>query len=79
MEQSNDFIRQLEQIRTTTILASKDIYTTQEAAMYLGVKRSYLYELVCKKRIPYYKSRGGELTYFKRKDLEDWMTYQKQD
>jgi len=65
---------QLNEIRTATLLGSKQIYTTSEACLFLGVKRSYLYELVRNRKIPYFKSRGGKLTYFKRKDLEEWMT-----
>lgn len=64
----------LNEIRTATLLGSKQIYTTSEACLFLGVKRSYLYELVRNQKIPYFKSRGGKLTYFKRKDLEEWMT-----
>ena len=73
-EACNCILERLEQIRTATLLASKDIYTTAEACMFLGVKRSYLYELVCNHKIPHFKSRGGKLTYFKRNDLEEWMT-----
>lgn len=64
----------LNEIRTATLLGSKQIYTTSESCLFLGVKRSYLYELVRNQKIPYFKSRGGKLTYFKRKDLEEWMT-----
>lgn len=74
MNDNADIIERLEDIRTATLLASKDIYTTAEACMFLGVKRNYLYELVRNRKIPYFKSRGGKLTYFKRKDLEEWMT-----
>ena len=65
---------QLNEIRTATLLGSKQIYTTSEACLFLGVKRSYLYELVRNQKITYFKSRGGKLTYFKRTDLEEWMT-----
>jgi excisionase family DNA binding protein len=74
MADNADIIGRLEEIRNATLLGSKDIYTTAEACMFLGVKRSYLYELVRNRKIPYFKSRGGKLTYFKRKDLEEWMT-----
>lgn len=74
MDETADILERLEEIRTATLLAAKDIYTTAEACMFLGVKRNYLYELVRKRKIPYFKSRGGKLTYFKRKDLEEWMT-----
>lgn len=72
---SNDeFLTQLQEIRNATLLQSKDIYNMDEACLFLGVKKCYLYELVRKKRIRYFKSAGGKLTYFKRKDLERWMT-----
>lgn len=74
MDETADIIGQLNEIRNATLLASKDIYNTEEACLFLGVKRSYLYELVRNRRIAYFKSRGGKLTYFKRKDLEEWMT-----
>ena len=74
MDEATGIIERLEEISTATLLASKDIYTTAEACIFLGVKRNYLYELVRNRKIPYFKSRGGKLTYFKRKDLEEWMT-----
>lgn len=75
MDEKADIIDRLDQIRDATLLSSKDIYTTTEACLFLGVKRSYLYELVRNRKIKHYKSRGGKLTYFKRKDLEEWMTF----
>lgn len=74
-DDTQDIIAQLHAIRTTTLLDVKDIYTTTEASLFLGVKRSYLYELVRNRKIKHYKSCGGKLTYFRRQDLEEWMTY----
>ena len=71
----DDIDSQLTEIRFATVLASKEIYTTAEACQFLGVKRSYLYELVRLRRIPHYKCHGGKLTYFRRADLEEWMTH----
>ncbi len=75
MADTADILDRLDQIRDATLLASKDIYTTAEACLFLGVKRSYLYELVRNRKIKHYKSRGGKLTYFRRSDLEEWMTH----
>lgn len=75
MNPTDDIITQLNGIRTATLLKSKDIYNTTEACLFLGVKRSYLYELVHSRRIPHCKSRGGKLIYFRRQDLEAWMTH----
>jgi len=43
-----------------------------EAADFLNYKKSYIYQLVSKKKIPCYKPTGGYL-YFKQKDLEDFI------
>lgn len=74
-DDTQDIIAQLHAIRTTTLLDIKDIYNTTEASLFLGVKRSYLYELVRNRKIKHYKSCGGKLTYFRRQDLEEWMAY----
>lgn len=71
---NEDFLTQLQEIRNATLLQSKEIYNTEEACLFLGIKKCYLYELVRKRKIKHFKSAGGKLTYFKRKDLVDWMT-----
>ena len=58
-DDTQDIIAQLHAIRTTTLLDVKDIYNTTEASLFLGVKRSYLYELVRNRKIKHYKSCGG--------------------
>ena len=55
-------------------LAQLQIYNTEEACLFLGIKKNSLYNLVKKRKIKFFKSQGGKLTYFKRKDLEKWMT-----
>lgn len=49
------------------------LLNTAEACLFLGIKRSSLYELVRKRQITFYKSQGGKFTYFRRRDLEEWM------
>lgn len=70
---NEDIYAKLQEIRNATLLQSKDIYNMDEACLFLGVTKCYLYELVRKKKIKYFKSGGGKLTYFKREDLENWM------
>lgn len=68
-----EFITQLQEIRKATLLQTKNIYNTEEACLFLGVKKQSLYELVRNRKIRYFKSAGGKLTYFRRSDLEKWM------
>jgi excisionase family DNA binding protein len=44
-----------------------------DASLYTGLSKSHIYKLVCYKKIPYYKSQGGKLTYFDKAELEQWM------
>lgn len=59
-----------------TPIYDKPLYTTAEAAAFLGVKRSYIYELIRANKIPYYRSKGGKMIYIQRTDLLKWaQTY----
>lgn len=55
-----------------TPVYDKPLYTIKEAAAFLGVKRSYIYELVRTNKIPYTRSKGGKLVYIRREDLIRW-------
>ena len=62
--------------RNVTPIYNKPLYTTAEAAAFLGVKRSYIYELIRANKIPYYRSKGGKMIYIQRADLLKWaQTY----
>ena len=66
-------LRQLaEQIANNTIFCTKEILTSEEAAKYLGISRSYLYKLTMERRIPHFKPMG-KLCYFNRQELEQWL------
>ncbi len=66
---------QLQRIERAALLGAKTVYTMDEAAVFLGLSKSYIYELVSRKDIPYCKSaHGGRITYFNRSDLEAWAT-----
>ena len=59
-----------------TPVYDKPLYTVKEAAAFLGVKRSYIYELIRANKIPYYRSKGGKMIYIQRADLLKWaQTY----
>ena len=51
---------------------TKEVLTSDEAARYLGISKSYLYKLSMKQQIPHYKPMG-KLCYFNRVELEQWL------
>lgn len=71
---THDEIKQLAgEIGGRLLLAQKEILTFEEASQYTGLKKSYLYKLTAAKQIPHYKP-NGKTCYFKRAELEDWLT-----
>lgn len=52
--------------------SERALMTTAEAARYLGLKPSYLYKLMMRRVIPYYKP-GGKLCFFSKEDLDTWL------
>lgn len=59
-------------IADKTIFCSKDVLTSEEAARYMGISKSYLYKLTMKGEIPHYKPMG-KMCYFNRSELEEWL------
>ena len=53
-------------------LNTKQVLTSDEAARYLGISKSYLYKLTMKQQIPHYKPMG-KMCYFNRVELESWL------
>jgi excisionase family DNA binding protein len=51
----------------------KEILSFKEALIYLDASESLLYKLVSNRAITFSKPNGGKL-YFKKTDLDDWMT-----
>lgn len=59
-------------ITANTIFCTKEVLTSDEAARYLGISKSYLYKLTMKQQIPHYKPMG-KMCYFSRVELESWL------
>lgn len=61
-----------EMITANIISTQKEVLTADEAAKYLGVKKSYLYKLTMRRQIPFFRPMG-KMCYFNRKELEQWL------
>ncbi len=59
-------------ITANTIFTTKEVLTSDEAAKYMGISKSYLYKLTMKQEIPHYKPMG-KMCYFNRAELEVWL------
>nr|WP_294075796.1 helix-turn-helix domain-containing protein [Prevotella sp. UBA4952] len=58
-------------VATRVAINTKDVLTSDEAAIYLGISKSFLYKLTMSKEIPHYKP-NGKICYFEREELNRW-------
>jgi excisionase family DNA binding protein len=66
-------LKQVADMITANIISTqKEVLTSDEAAKYLGVSKSYLYKLTMKRQIPHFKPMG-KMCYFNRIELEQWL------
>ena len=59
-------------VTDNTLFCKKEVLTSEEAARYMGISKSYLYKLTMRQQIPHYKPMG-KMCYFNRAELEAWL------
>lgn len=70
---NNPFYNILVEIRNLMLL-KKEILNIDEVALYTGFEKSYLYKLTSRRAIPHYKTPGGKSIFFKRIEIDEWLT-----
>lgn len=66
-------LKQVADLITANIInTSKEVLTSDEAAKYMGISKSYLYKLTMGRQIPHFKP-NGKMCYFDRLELEKWL------
>ena len=61
-------VYELEQV----VFLTKNIFSFDEASMFLNLSKSYLYKLTSGNLIPHYKPQG-KMLYFEKSELENWL------
>lgn len=54
------------------IFCTKEVLTSGEAALYMGLSKNYLYKLTSQNKIPHYKPLG-KMCFFNRLEIEKWL------
>lgn len=62
----------IDEVSANVMISNKEVLTSDEASMYMGISKSYLYKLTMRNEIPHYKPLG-KMCYFKREELEKWL------
>ncbi len=71
METLQRIDERLENIETM-LISSKTVLTFDEAAIYTGLSKSYLYKLTSTGGVPCYKPKG-KMIYFSKNELDNWL------
>ena len=69
---AEDLKQVADMVTANTIFCTKEVLTSDEAAKYMGISKSYLYKLTMKQLIPHFKPLG-KMCYFNRLELEQWL------
>ena len=69
---SNELRQVADMVADKTLFCAKEVLTSDEAARYMGISKSYLYKLTMLRKIPHYKPMG-KMCYFNRMELEQWL------
>ena len=69
---SNELRQVADMVADKTLFCTKEVLTSDEAARYMGISKSYLYKLTMLRKIPHYKPMG-KMCYFNRMELEQWL------
>jgi len=68
----DQIFQQLEEIKQQINVNNVEFLDTDEAAEYLKLKKSYLYLLIHRNEIPFYKPNGKKV-YFNKIELNEWI------
>ncbi|WP_157893266.1 helix-turn-helix domain-containing protein [Salegentibacter sediminis] len=73
-----ELLQEIKSILQSTKLNTKETLSAKEAAQYMGISLSTLYQLTSQSKITHYKP-SGKLIFFKRKDLDDFLQQNKSE
>jgi excisionase family DNA binding protein len=66
-------LNELQELKQLTLLGVKKALSMSDCALLTGLSKSHIYKLVMNKKIPYWKSSGGKLTFFDKQEIESWL------
>lgn len=69
-------LKKLKEIELKIVFTGKELLNLDEACLYMGISRSYMYKLTSSNQLTYYKP-NGKVLFFDKKDLINWMTRNK--
>ncbi len=72
LKKDNEKLHHRLDIVENAICAAKEVLNLEEAACFLGLKKSALYKMTHNMVIPFYRP-GGKMVYFEKSELLAWL------
>ena len=67
-------MNKLNRLEALTLMGSKNVLTLEEVCLLTGLAKSTVYKMTANRVIPHYHADGGKHLYFKKDEVEDWLT-----
>lgn len=69
-----EILNKLNRLEALTLMGSKNVLTLEEVCLLTGLAKSTVYKMTANRAIPHYHADGGKHLYFKKDEVEDWLT-----
>lgn len=70
----NELMKRLDRLEVLTLLSAKNVLTLEEVCILTGLAKSTVYKMTANRAIPHYHADGGKHLYFKKDEVENWLT-----
>lgn len=71
----NEIMKRFDRLEQLTLLGAKNVLTLDEVCLLSGLAKSTVYKMTANRAIPHYRADGnGKHLYFKKSEVEDWLT-----
>ena len=69
-----EILNKLNRLEALTLMGVKNVLTLEEVCLLTGLAKSTVYKMTANRVIPHYHAAGGKHLYFKKGEVEDWLT-----
>lgn len=69
-----EILKKLEELQKLTLLSGKQVLNVDEVVALTGLSKSTIYKKTMAREIPYYRPDNGKQIFFRKGELEDWLT-----
>ncbi|MDO4334637.1 MAG: helix-turn-helix domain-containing protein [Bacteroidales bacterium] len=67
-------MKRFDRLEQLALLGAKNVLTLEEVCLLTGLAKSSVYKLTSTRSIPHYRADNGKHLYFKKSEVEDWLT-----